>query len=304
MVDQITNFVPGVFETTLSSSMGATDTTATVVTTVGAPASPCYMVIDPENDAKREIILFDDTFTGTTFVTTDLANRFLAGSAAGSGLTHAAGAVVRFSPVGQMFEDLHARITADAALAIQNTLADAAGDLLVASAADTWARLAKGTALQVLRVNAGATGLEYADPASRTARAYRGTAFSVPNSTITAVTLDNETFDTDALHDNVTNNTRIVLNKIGKWLIVGQAAFVSNGTGSRQALLRVNGVNSAYQAVTPSATVDSVVQVASVVSAAAITDYAELGAFQTSGGSLDLVGGAENTWLSAVYLGA
>ena len=42
---------------------------------------------------------------------------------------------------------------------------DAAGDLLVGDADNSVARLAKGSALQVLRVNAGATALEYADPA-------------------------------------------------------------------------------------------------------------------------------------------
>ncbi len=42
------------------------------------------------------------------------------------------------------------------------SLVDAAGDLMVGSAADTLARLPMGTALQTLRVNAGATGLEYA----------------------------------------------------------------------------------------------------------------------------------------------
>jgi hypothetical protein len=43
---------------------------------------------------------------------------------------------------------------------------DAAGDLAVGSGANTAAKLAIGTALQVLRVNAGATNLEWADPAS------------------------------------------------------------------------------------------------------------------------------------------
>lgn len=43
-----------------------------------------------------------------------------------------------------------------------DTLWDAAGDLAVGSGANTAARLAMGTALQVLRVNAGATGLEWA----------------------------------------------------------------------------------------------------------------------------------------------
>lgn len=45
---------------------------------------------------------------------------------------------------------------------VRGSLVDAAGDLLVGSAADTLARLPMGSALQGLRVNAGATGLEYA----------------------------------------------------------------------------------------------------------------------------------------------
>lgn len=49
---------------------------------------------------------------------------------------------------------------------IAETLIDAAGDLIVGSAADTAARLAKGTALQVLRVNSAGTALEYATAAS------------------------------------------------------------------------------------------------------------------------------------------
>jgi len=44
------------------------------------------------------------------------------------------------------------------------TTIDAAGDLLVGTANDTAGRLAMGSALQVLRVNSGATALEYAAP--------------------------------------------------------------------------------------------------------------------------------------------
>lgn len=43
---------------------------------------------------------------------------------------------------------------------------DAVGDLAVGSGANTAARLAKGTALQILRVNAGATALEWATPST------------------------------------------------------------------------------------------------------------------------------------------
>lgn len=51
-------------------------------------------------------------------------------------------------------------------------LADAAGDLLVASGGDTWVKLAKGTALQTMRVNAAGTALEWRDP-TRHARAIK-----------------------------------------------------------------------------------------------------------------------------------
>lgn len=49
---------------------------------------------------------------------------------------------------------------------VLESIVDAAADLIVASGADAVTRLAKGTALQVLRVNAGATALEYATPAA------------------------------------------------------------------------------------------------------------------------------------------
>jgi hypothetical protein len=51
---------------------------------------------------------------------------------------------------------------AAAAASVPKSLVDAAGDLLVGTADNTVGRLAKGSALQVLRVNAGATGLEWA----------------------------------------------------------------------------------------------------------------------------------------------
>jgi hypothetical protein len=54
------------------------------------------------------------------------------------------------------------KTTADAA--ISKTIVDAAGDLIVGSAADTVARLAKGSAMQTLRTNAGATALEWGSP--------------------------------------------------------------------------------------------------------------------------------------------
>ena len=69
------------------------------------------------------------------------------------------------------YQPLDADLTAIAALsspatsitnAVPKTLVDAAGDLLVGTAADTVARLPLGSAGQVLRVNSGATAPEWA----------------------------------------------------------------------------------------------------------------------------------------------
>lgn len=92
--------------------MGATDLTASVDTTSGGPASPCYLIIEPDSVTQREVIYFDGTFTGTTFVTGSLGNRYLTGSAAGSGLTHPSGSIVESRPLSQHLEDVHDRIDA------------------------------------------------------------------------------------------------------------------------------------------------------------------------------------------------
>lgn len=60
--------------------------------------------------------------------------------------------------------------------AVPKSLIDAAGDLLVGSAADTVARLGIGTAGQVLTVNSGATGLEWAAPSGGSGLSLIGTA--------------------------------------------------------------------------------------------------------------------------------
>lgn len=97
------------FETTLTAEMGPNSLTAEVAS-LGSLTSPCYICIDMESDSLREYIYFDGSFGAPTFVTTNIANRYLPGSAAGSNLTHAIGAVVRVVPMAQHFEDLHDRI--------------------------------------------------------------------------------------------------------------------------------------------------------------------------------------------------
>jgi hypothetical protein len=84
--------------------------------------------------------------------------------ATGTGVTIAAGSVALVECDGTNV--LAATSSGGSGDVATDAIWDAAGDLAVGSGANTASRLAKGTALQVLRVNAGATALEWATPST------------------------------------------------------------------------------------------------------------------------------------------
>lgn len=126
---------------------------------------------------------------------------------------------------------------------IPATLFDAAGDLIVASAADTAARLAKGTPLQVLRVNAAGTALEWAPRVE-------GTTGLVLAESSADVTVVNDSVETDVAtlaipgalvaagdlvrltcHGSFLNNTGGVVTLIFK-IKIGATTVVATGAAS------------------------------------------------------------------------
>jgi len=116
----LTNFA----RTTLTAEMGSTDLTVTVDATGAFPASPAILVLEPDSAANREVVLFDGTFTSTTFVTSTVGNRYLAGSALPSGIVHPSGSVMICAPVAQHLDDLHDRVDATFTSADIDTLAE------------------------------------------------------------------------------------------------------------------------------------------------------------------------------------
>jgi len=102
------------FETTLTSTMGSSDTTFNVnAVTDSYPttlSTPFYIVINPDSATNREVVLVTGVNTGTKELTTSVPNRYLKGSAASSGLSHSSGTVVRMAPLQQHIEDLNDRV--------------------------------------------------------------------------------------------------------------------------------------------------------------------------------------------------
>ena len=102
------------FETTLTSTMGSSDTTFNVNAVADSYpttlAAPFYIVINPDSATNREVVLVTAVDTGTKQLTTSVPNRYLPGSAASSGLSHSSGTAVRMAPLQQHIEDLNDRV--------------------------------------------------------------------------------------------------------------------------------------------------------------------------------------------------
>lgn len=103
MVNRDTNLL-NAFETTLAAEMSSVASSCTLTSATGL-VQTFYLVIEPEDNAQREY-MFVSVLAG---VVCTVPERYLAGSASPSGLTHPVGSVVRHTAMGQHFEDLNDR---------------------------------------------------------------------------------------------------------------------------------------------------------------------------------------------------
>jgi hypothetical protein len=134
--------------------------------------------------------------------------------------------------------------------------------------------------------------------------AYRSGNQSITTSTDTAIQFNAESIsDVGTMHDNVTNNTRVTALVAGLYLVIAQAAFAAHATGTRRLQIREDGSTLLSTRIwhTPSGTTSEYMQVHCLWDAAA-SGYVELMAWQNSGGNLNILGGAEITFLHVIKL--
>ncbi len=130
---------------------------------------------------------------------------------------------------------------------------------------------------------------------------------TLANNTLTAVTWDEEGFDTDTLHDNVTNNSRLTATVAGKYLVGATLVYLENTTGGRGVHVRKNGTTyyGGNEPQTPAAggSFHDGFSHTTLVDLAA-GDYVEIIGHQQSGGNLDILASATNpgsqAWMSYV----
>lgn len=147
---------------------------------------------------------------------------------------------------------------------------------------------------------AGQTVDERGVPATKV---YNTAVQAIPNGVSTVVAFDAEIFDTDGMHDTVTNNSRITIKTPGLYSITAASDWAVNATGIRMLEIRKNGAGLpqefAHQSTPSSSTYAR--QTMAVTLMLAAGDYIDLSVYQTSGSPLNLSGGAA---LSAVLIGS
>lgn len=121
-------------------------------------------------------------------------------------------------------------------------------------------------------------------------RIQKGGLQSIPNSTETIVTWEEEVFDTDDLHSNTVNPSRVTITAVtaGKWLLTGIIMF-PDSSSERFARILKNGTNIATVSTHITSGINQGNSVTTVINLAA-GDFVEMSAFHTNGVAISIDG--------------
>ncbi|MDO8335636.1 MAG: tail fiber domain-containing protein, partial [Candidatus Saccharibacteria bacterium] len=130
-------------------------------------------------------------------------------------------------------------------------------------------------------------------------RAYSTVAHTIATSTSTALTFNQERYDTSAIHSTSSNTSRFTAPTKGKYLITGSTMWVANASVTRRitSIFLNNTTFLARSETTPAASTNIAQNVATVYELNA-GDYVELLVFQNSGGNIDTVASDATTQIT------
>jgi hypothetical protein len=183
----------------------------------------------------------------------------------------------------------------NAGASIAKTIVDAKGDLIVATAADTVARLASsGTNNDYLVVDTStATGLKWATPTGGVTFAGCSVTASadqtIANNTYTTLTFNQETYDTDGFHSTSSNTGRFTVpaGKAGYYSIYAQVVFNKNvAINNGDLRIMKNGSVLQYSGEVGGTTAAIPTINFNLIANLAVADYLEIQVSQESGGNL------------------
>lgn len=137
------------------------------------------------------------------------------------------------------------------------------------------------------------------------ARVYHNANQLIAVGVVTQLAMNQERYDTDDIHDTVTNNSRLTCKTEGKYVISGSITWAANPNGLRDVFLTLNGATYITAQLQPTASSGTTPQSISTVYDLAISDYVELSVYHYgTGGALNvLVAGNYSPELSMQRIG-
>lgn len=140
------------------------------------------------------------------------------------------------------------------------------------------------------------------------AYAYKTADGALANTTWDAINLGAEAYDSQALHDNVTSNSRLTAPESGLYNITAHLTFATNSGGVRGLDIRKNanavqtgGTDLALVIIAGNGTTEARL-IATVDVQLVAGDYCEVFAYQSSGAPLNVIGGIANTYMHCRWL--
>ena len=122
----------------------------------------------------------------------------------------------------------------------------------------------------------------------KAARVYHNADQSISHNSVTKLAFNSERHDTDTIHDNASNNTRLTCVTAGKYQITVNVSFASNATGVRLVRILLNNTTVIANYLVDACATDRTVISLSTMYDLAAADYVEAQVFQTSGSSVNV----------------
>ncbi len=127
------------------------------------------------------------------------------------------------------------------------------------------------------------------------ARVYNSTAKSIPSGSFVVITFDSERYDTDNIHDNSTNNSRLTCKTAGVYLISFCGELPAASTGRAVAKIQVNGGTNICMMSNILTSLGPIRMNPSSIYTLNVNDYVEVFVYQESGGTLNLAATSDYT---------
>lgn len=115
------------------------------------------------------------------------------------------------------------------------------------------------------------------------ARVYKDADQSINSGSWTAIQFNQERWDTDTIHDNVTNNTRLTCTTAGVYVITGSVSMQSNAAALKGIRIILNGATVIAEESTTAADTDVFTRTITTIYNLSATDYVELQVYHNTG---------------------